>query len=336
MEGGQYCVGSGNYSKVIETSFEENTCVAKVVRRYRDVHSPDRSERGKRQSDLEEKEDLHTECGLLQQLGSSTLMDWKWVPHMHMMVLHKDMPAEYSKRVTEAVGFEPAALLYMEQLEVTFDKYLQSSIEQMPLVAPDKRQEHDTLLLLLMCDLLATIVGMQRMGVRHNDLMLRNVMLRRRAVPAPGRRHLALDDSELEFVWPVHPHYEVVLIDFGLASVSPTSALHETDDTLIVHEDRDKAFGSSHQDAEVLYKHRHPLKCYRKAVGRNLMDLNCLWYSLHALQKRCVGPGTFAEWTKRYINILRQANRSTDATDRPPCLEKVVREVFPTECCVES
>lgn len=333
MEGDQWCVGSGNYSRVIETSFEDRACVAKVVRRYRDVHSPGRSEQDRHQSDLDEKDDLHTECSLLQQLGNSTLMDWKWVPHMHMVMLHKDMPTDYSERVTEAVGFEPAALLYMEQLEVTFDKYLQSSIEQMP-SSPAKRQNHDMRLLLLMCDLLAAIVGMHRMGVRHNDLMLRNVMLRKRPVAAQGRRHLTLSGSQ--FVWPVHPHYEVVLIDFGLASVSRDSALRETDDTLIVHEDRDRAFGSNRKDAEVLYKHRHPLKCYRKAVGRNLMDLNCLWYSLYACIKRCEAPSTFADWAKRYMCTLRQVNRSADATGRPTCLEQVVREVFPTECCVET
>ena len=335
MEGDQWCVGSGNYSKVIETSFEEKTCVAKVVKRYRDVHSANRSERGNRESDIGEKEDLYNECSLLQRLGTSSLVDWNWVPHLHMTMLQKDMQTEYSRRVTDAVGFQPAALLYMEKLEITFDSYLHSSIDQMP-VSPGQQQQHNSMLLVLMCDLLAAIVGIGRMGVRHNDLMLRNVMLRRRTLQGRGKRHLALNGSKLELTWPVHPTYEVVLIDFGLASVDQASALHEADGSLILHKDRDEAFGTSRQDAEVLVKHCHPLKCYRQSAARNLIDLNCVWYSLHALSKRGEGHNSFIKWCKRYMSVLRQANRSADATEQSPCLEQVVRELFPTECCVQT
>ena len=222
--------------------------------------------------------------------------------------------------VEDALGLRPAAMFYMERLDETLDTFLATKCRT---AAMGLRA------LGMMCDLMSCVVAMHRIGLRHNDLMFRNVMLRQCIRPvADCRRYLKLEHATHELSWLADSEYEVVVIDFGLASVSGQLA-SQLGDT-VTHQKRDKAFGSRQQSMEVLYQRKHPLQCWQQARCRNLIDLHCMWHSIKNLSGKHVDQ-RFVRWCKQYCKKLCKVGRNAERAATQPNIEKVVEILLPQD-----
>jgi serine/threonine protein kinase len=167
------------------------------------------------------------------------------------------------------------------------------------------------------------ICALERCGIRHNDLFLRNILLRRR--PEAQRGHLTMYSVTPEFSVMVHAgKFECVLADFGLASGA---------DLPLSHTQRRGEFEMKH-NAPLLYT--HPLEnadLSDKQMTR--IDLLCLYISLIKTRAVRILPGL------RSLMRAFQAQLSVNATTAEtvcallshPYLQRVVvRDAIPHKC----
>ena len=254
-----------------------------------------------------------------------------WLPQIFTVAKLKDLTDDQRLAASQSLSFVPAALIYMEELQETVDDFV---------LRTARSSEGAEQVLRLMCDLLATTVALSRARVRHNDLMLKNAMVRRRhhTPTVKKKRVLTLHTTEgtKSFTWRANSHYELVLIDFGLASVAPPDLCAGTDggSGMWTHTERDRQFGSSNVRHEVLHCKAHPLECYKRTHNRNLLDLNCIWWSLQSYTKKEFLDAEFRKWCLSYVKTICKLNRDADASRRPLALEDVVAKVLPTQALV--
>jgi hypothetical protein len=282
MSDNKWDVGQGNYSRVVITTFEGNKCVVKAVRRCRD--KADHSS----YSDQEERADVATEVAILGSRTMRAMLDWSWLPQLNGVVRPGDLEPVYEKRMVAALGFQPAALIYMERLEQRLDHTI---------LGLSGDANGAVRMLRLMCDLLAVVVAFSRLDLRHNDLMLRNVMVCRCMNPIDGRmRELELRVPEAHRVeWPVDPEYEVVLIDFGLSSGGAQCAQPD----IVSNGCRDQQYSGKSTSTGTV----HPLELSPNTSGlpRDQIDLQCLGHSVNWLSRRSAIHPIMQDWCRRHV-----------------------------------
>jgi hypothetical protein len=326
MEGtmsSRHIVGEGNYGGVFETCFENKKCVVKAIRQYRDRCSKD-DESEIAEADEEERFDVATEVALMTE-GNTVNLPWEWLPKVHAVVSVGDLTRSRVKQFDfkRSVGFVPVALIYMEKLQETFQCFIDRHADGTEVVET----------LRLFSDLLYVTVLLGRYGIRHNDLMLRNVMLRRVSTPPP-RRRLVL--GNMSFEWSRHSSYEIVVIDWGLASVSEDSKLHAPD--IVTHLQRDEMYGKNKNKKEP-YK-VHPLETSMYHPARNLIDLHCIAHCVRSVaatttnkRKRITYHPTLIKWCLAYAAELNRVRRKAQVSGVSPHLDEVVAKLMPMMCC---
>lgn len=280
----QWDVGKGNYSRVVMTTFEGQMCVVKAVRRYRD-----REDAG-RDSDQEEHADVATEVSILRSRTLRTLLDWCCLPMLNGVVRPGDLEIVHEERMVSSLGFRPAALIYMEHLHERLDHKI---------LALAQSDTGAVRMMRLLCDLLSVVVALHRLDLRHNDLMLRNVMVRRCAQPSTIVRMRTLElrvPAVRRVEWPMDPEYEVVVIDFGLSSGGSRCELPD----IVSNAWRDQQYSGK---STVVESNMHPLELQSHVSGlpRDQIDLQCLAHSFRWLSQRRIDP-LLKHWCVRYVN----------------------------------
>ena len=216
-----------------------------------------------------------------------------------------------------ATGFEPGALLYMERLSIRFDAHLQDV---------GREEEGAKEALRLLCDCLAVLVGLHRKGLRHNDCMMRNVMLRRLPKPRPARRRLRLETVPPSlFEWDGHPELEVVLIDFGLASAGASSPLRGR---VVTEETRNRMYANAENGVR-LSSGLHPLEMSCDGFARALIDLQCLSFNLQKMAAQQKTHPLLARWCRQAHKAIDAAQHEAVMSRCPVCVETVVGTLMP-------
>ena len=323
-------LGGGNYSRVIRAPFEGAPSVVKAIQPYTDrltegdgTGGSSKRRRRQKQAESEQRHDIRTEICLLSHPSLVGVAAWRWRPDFYASVVPSELGQERQGEIVEAVGFTPCVLLYMEELEIQLDQFVMRSCR-----GGEGVREAQSLL----CDLFAVIVGLARHGIRHNDCMMRNVMLRRRQqqeggdaeAEQPPRTLLLGSDPTVRFSWPASAHYELVVIDFGLASASRTSPVAGV---ALSHEARDKLYQNPRNGVS-LSRGVHPLEMDAAGFARGLVDLQCLSFSLQGLM-RCGMHDSMTRWCRQATVAIQSAQREADLRQRPADLEAVVATLMP-------
>lgn len=314
-------VGDGNYSTVILTTWEGKACVVKAIRRYRDRLRRGKKKRHKEvaKAVLEEAADVLTEVRLLSDASLDGVAPWRWRPDFYAHVAPQELEMAAQEAIHTATGFEPGALLYMERLSTRFDLHLQE-------LGGSEAGAKEALGLL--CDCLAILVELHRRGLRHNDCMMRNVMLRRLPQPRgtpPRQLRLETDPPSL-FEWEGHPELEVVLIDFGLASAAPSSPLRAKG--VVTDETRDAMYANAGNGAR-LSSGMHPLEMSCDGFARALIDLQCLSFNLQKMAAQKKTHPLLGRWCRQAYKAIDSAQHEADMRESPVCFETTVGTLMP-------
>lgn len=311
-------VGRGNYSVVVKSRVHGRRCVVKIVKPY-----VLRSRAGEELKAAQEQSfDVNIEVACLLSPELQGALSWRFTPTCFGAITAQDLHAggRLAHVCTADLGYVPAALVYMEHLPIQLDVYCDRLIES--------RASSASEIASLIAELLAAKCALQSLGLRHNDLMFRNVMLRRRRRSAndvaDGMRTVALASGSI-FRWRACSAYEVVVIDFGLASASrPESlSLGEVAHDIPSHAERESQFrpstatltkpqvcvpivGSSIPAALAVHPMELPLPPYAVPY----VDLICIAYGVRTIGRRClkmckgVSAGSRSEVT-RILNFCK-------------------------------
>lgn len=306
-------VGEGNYSLVLRTNFEGEICVVKAVKCYKELQSPDSSSSAEREQDA----DISIEVDTIRSGEVRRMLDWSWLPDVKAVVTVGDVEARVWAKYTQTLEFEPAVLIYMEELDERLDHYVKR-------VA--KRPAGVRVCLKLMCDLLAAVVALSRCGLRHNDLMMRNVMLRTTNDDgcAPDRQRALQLNCANPVYWTVDYPQQLVIIDFGLASVSASSPVEG-----ISHHQRDLNFASANSQPPTGQK-VHPLLLDYRHPARDLIDLHCLGHSFHQIGNWDLHTD-MVQWCRQTVVKIGDSITSAGKTGIRPLLETVVFSIIPQQ-----
>lgn len=328
----RYCLGKGRYGCTVRTSFERTPCAVKGIRQYSDRSGVDtKAEREAAQQ--EQLEDITTEVSLLSNCGLHKTLDWDWLPRVYAVHWREEIvKSGMADTARDALGFDPAVLIYMELLDERLDKYIART-------ATTKKGASDALR--LMCDVLAVVVEMHRNGVRHNDLMFRNIMVRlRRPVGTTRRRALTLRQCggggrgnrvhRRTVTWSTHPECELALIDFGLSSVARNSAMARVPH-VITHGDRDKAY--ARDKAVDLESGAHPLVLPLDFPLRECIDIHCVAHSLKSLGASSTIHPVFRKWCDVFIDTMYEIHHESYRKKRAPPMERIIYQLFPESVC---
>lgn len=321
-------VGRGKYSRIIKTTFERIVCVVKAVARYRDRSDVNalNSTLRKREADEEERGDIVTERAILLNRPLVESLDWKWLPTMYATFDYKELDESAALQTAmKPLGFAPAALFYMELLDEQLDQYIQ----RVAVTAEGAKEA-----LKLMCDLLATVVALSRNGVRHNDMMFRNIMVRHRKPQMNdsdnNERVLELkrrgQAGSLLCKWNVNTACDIVVIDFGLSSVDEKKSPLRKVPFIITHKAREALYAGipTEDDATM-----HPLVLPKDYPLRPCVDIHCIAHSLRSLASKKALHKSFREWCNKFISIMENIHKqSSHGIDCPP-IEDIVALLIP-------
>lgn len=323
----EWHLGRGKYSCIMKTKFEQIVCAVKAIERYRD--RPDNeSTLHKKEADEEERGDIATEVAILSNTDLRRSLDWNWLPKLYATFNYNDMSATTLQTVTRPLGFTPAALFYMELLDEQLDHYIQR-------VATTAAGT--TEVLKLMCDLLATVVALSRYGVRHNDMMFRNIMVRHRnpQTKSDHERVLKLKipgqhSAKTNFRWKANTTCDLAVIDFGLSSVSENSPLSAVP-FILTHATRDRLYASNPTvDSNATL---HPLVLPREYPLRPCIDIHCIAHSLRPLASRETLHKSFRDWCSSFIKIMKRFHEESYRGKRCPPVEYIVSKLIPKSVC---
>ena len=308
-------IGRGNYSTMLRGTLRGSgeSVAVKAIRPYR-TREPTCSKPSRSRLecvDAEEHMDIETEVYLLQNETLICALDWRWTPRVY--AVYRGEEANHLRR--SPLGFGPAAAIVMECMHSCLDQYLWTSWAA---------GHHDEACIAI-SDLMSALVAMHRLGLSHNDLMFRNVMVRKcaynheRTAPPPQSRSMTLARANgrehVRVTWPVNPAYEVVLIDFGLSSVAEESPIRRSDPTgcsaLATQADRHSQFASQRTHDMSLQTGRHPLEMRMDLDRRHgMVDLMCVAYSVRDLFRRgaasrCApSDGALPRWCGRFLKCM--------------------------------
>lgn len=304
-------------------------CVVKGVRPYG------------QQDACEEKVDIATEQYFLVADILRDALDWNWLPCTYTAMTTPREIVSVNAMYSSTLGFTPVAMFFMEPLESTFDTFLLKCLAKDG--SAEVGGEHA---LCHMMDLFAIIVALHRMGARHNDLMFRNVMVR--PTTAGGNLERRLETKYGVLSWPVNSDHEVVLIDFGLTSVSSDSVLrqHNPKETqhIHTHTKRRAQFLSGPCTQESIQKDMenvhlrveerstgddvHPLEMHLPEGMRGLVDLVCVAYSVRSFLRKCDAemPPLFSKWCNMFLNRVERLLKNQETEQ---LLEEVVYDLAP-------
>ena len=310
-------VGDGNYSVVSLTTWDGNPCVVKIIRRYTDRVHKKASAGDTNRAILEEAADIATEVCILSDSSLDKLVPWKWRPQFHAHIVPLELEVEKQQSIFAAAGFEPGALLYMERHPFRLDEYL---------LRIGNTETGAKSALSLLCDCLFIIIGLHRHGIRHNDYMMRNIMLR--SVPSRvAHRQLLLGTTPPSiFEWQSHPDLEVVLIDFGLASVAASSPVIGGG---VVTEKRRNEMYACPRNGVCLSSGMHPLEMDCNGFARDLVDLQCLAFNLEKIGGHRGTHPMLGRWCRQAYKAINAAQQQADMQETPARIEEVVGTLMP-------
>lgn len=315
-------LGVGKYGCVKITMFGGTLCAVKAVQRYKD--KPENSSPSLKASvDKEEDLDVTTEIAILSSTCLNRDLNWRCLPHMYAALKHCDIEDATMNTIRSSLEFTPAALIYMEILESRLDHYIIRN-------AVNHHGSDESLR--LMCDLMSAVVALHRNGIRHNDLMLRNVMVRKRKIAERKDRELTLSSDgnsgskKTTFKWKSNSKYDIVLIDFGLSSFTSDKAPSGA----ITHALRDELYADDSMDARQTKGPVHPLVLPANSALRDCIDLHCIGHSLRALSSTLPLHTAFKLWCKNYVKILNYFCRLNVKKVSP---EHMVSRLLPVTVC---
>lgn len=298
-------LGQGNYSKIHRSYFENELCAVKAIKKY-DCGDGDPERR------KEQESDIATELAFLMSGAVADCLDWNWRPKFLGLVQPSDITVSQLKRYTDSLGFEPASLIYMEELYKTMQVFFEESCTT---------EEGTKCLFRLLSDLLATIVALYRMDVRHNDLMFRNIMLRKKLISRSYQRTIILKNGRT-LQWDVDPDYEIVLIDFGLSSYGGGDLLPSA---VVDHKTRAAQFGI--KNISKITSKTHPLEFPPQHPARHIVDIHCIWHCIksarHKMRKKMTRQ--LLEWCESFVDTVEKHITTTHHVD----CEELVATIFP-------
>ena len=313
-------VGEGNYGAVVATTWEGQPCVVKAIHRYGDrPHLKKKHRRGERDdADQEEVADVKTEVCILEDLFLDDVSPWRWRPRFHAYLIPDELDTLVQKSIHIATGFNPGAMLYMEQLSVRFDLYIHK-------VAGSEAGARETMALI--CDCLYILVGFNRKGLRHNDCMMRNVMLRQLSNERRVLRSLRLETTPPSiFEWESHPGLELVLIDFGLSSVEASSPLRFKG--VVTNATRNQMYAKTVNGTR-LTPGLHPLEMSCEGFARTIIDLQCLAFNFQNIATLKAIHPLLRRWCRQAYKVIDGAQREADLSKTPVSFDAVVGTLMP-------
>lgn len=323
----EWHLGRGKYSCIMKTTFERIVCAVKAIERYRDRPDNENALHNK-EADDEERGDISTEVAILSNANLRRSLDWNWLPKLYATFAYKELSATTLQTVMRPLGFTPAALFYMELLDEQLDHYIQR-------VATTATGANEALK--LMCDLLATVIALSRHGVRHNDMMFRNIMVRRRKTQTncDHERVLKLKipmhhNAKANFRWKANTTCDLVVIDFGLSSVDESSPLAAVP-FIITHTTRDRLYASNPTvDSNAVL---HPLVLPRTYPLRPCIDIHCIAHSLRHLASKETLHKSFRDWCSSFIKVMKRFHEESYNSKRCPSIEYIVSKLIPKSVC---
>lgn len=326
-------LGRGNYSAVFRTQFDHQTTVAKAICCYaervpvNEAVSAEAKRAALKHAASEQRDDVATEIWMLGNPNLADVAEWAWRPHFHACIESEHLSKVEIKRLRDALGFVPCSLLFMEELPMTLDTFI--DLHQ-------RRREGVDRIFAVFSDLFRILVGLYRRDIRHNDCMARNIMLRRKKTPAPhseGGRKMMLETSSdtcLEFGWKPDVEFDVVLIDFGLASIGAANGEKSNDKEgqVVTHAERDDLY-AKFEHGESLEAGLHPLEMSAGGLARNLIDLQCFSFNLLKLAANKTAHPRLSRWSKEAHAAIDAAQKEADGQKRRANFEAVVAKVMP-------
>ena len=309
-------IGSGNYSSVIKLVFEQRDTAVKCIKSYCDRISPPVTSEKLEHVSREERRDMETELFMLTTPILKELT-WQWRPHFFASLEIIDLCRDDSKRICDAIGFIPVKMLFMEQLECTFTDLIMKTMSRKA-----------SLIFRLFCDIFEILIHLYRKGIRHNDLMLRNVMVRRKKVKESRSRILSLKTTpRCNFEWQSDDEYEIVFIDFGLASVNKSkSKMHNP---LVANHDFRDALYCKKRNGFSLLQGVHPLELKNSPYSRVMIDLQCLAFNIQNLSLNDKCCHKLKNWAKQVFSTIYNTQKQADLQKRIVDFEVVIGTILP-------
>ena len=307
-------IGAGNYSSVIKLVFEQKDTAVKCIKSYCDRISPPITNEKLERVSIEEQRDVETEIFMLTTPRLKDL-PWQWRPRFFASLEITDLCRDDGDSICEAIGFTPVKMLFMEQLECTF----------VDLIMRNMSQKAD-LIFRLFCDIFEILTHFHRNGIRHNDLMLRNVMVRRKTTKGSQHRLLTLKTKPMcRFEWQSDCEYEIVFIDFGLVSIDESEINHP----LVANHDFRDALYCKRANGASLKRGIHPLELKKSPYSRVMIDLQCLAFNIQNLSLNSKCCYKLKNWAKQVFSTISNAQKQADLQKRIVDFERVIGAILP-------
>lgn len=298
-------IGSGEYSQVFNL-ISDNKKVVKVIHKYRSRHNDPRYFEN---ADQEENTDIAAEKAFVTSDIAINALDWHWMPKVFEIVNIKDILCGGELQcIISQVAKPVSTLVIMEKLDERFDEYIHRCVKE-----NNEIGAYGSIM-----DLFSILVALNRLKCRHNDLMFRNVMVRYTQKSTHLKRRMTLCRQLI--TWEPPPGCEVVLIDYGLASIDLGSPLAAPGIPFSHKRRMDQFKGGVPDDVTNL----HPLQMNLSKNHHKYIDLLCVGYSIKSMKRRTTSD-KLKNWASKYLLQLTRVMRSKS----PPEIENFIVSVLP-------